>query len=344
MTEQVDLPLVVAHRGASGERPEHTLEAYRLAVEQGADYLEPDLVITRDGVLVARHENEIGETTDVADRSEFAGRRSTKVIDGREVKGWFTEDFTLEEIRTLRAKERLPQLRPANMVWDGRLTVPTLDEIVELAKAESRRVGRTIGVYPETKHPTYFRSIGLPLEEPLVETLHRHGWRDASAPVFIQSFEVANLRLLREMTGLRLVQLLAPQGKPFDFRVADDPRTYRDLATPEGLVEIALYAQGIGPHKDLVIPLDSAGSLGEPTSLVRDAHALGLVVHAWTFRSENYFLPVDLRLGDPGDPDFLRQRGDDPAEYRRFFETGLDGVFTDHPGHASAARRTGRQR
>jgi glycerophosphoryl diester phosphodiesterase len=332
-------PLVIAHRGASGDRPEHTLEAYRLAVEQGADYLEPDLVITLDGVLVARHENEIGQTTDVADRPEFADRRTTKMIDGAGVTGWFAEDFTLAELRTLRARERIPRLRPANTAWDDRFPIPTLEEIIELARSESRRTGRVIGIYPETKHPTYFRSIGLPLEEPLVETLHRHGWRDATAPVYIQSFEVANLRKLRRMTDLRLVQLLDSEGRPHDFEVTGDPRTFADLATPAGLRGVAEYAQGIGPHRDLVIPRDLEGRLGEPTSLVRDAHAAGLVVHPWTFRSENFFLPTDLRRGDPDDPAFPRQRGDAAAEYHHFFGVGVDGVFSDHPADAVAALR-----
>jgi glycerophosphoryl diester phosphodiesterase len=335
------LPLVIAHRGASGERPEHTLEAYRLAIEQGADYIEPDLVITRDRVLVARHENEIGETTDVATRPEFADRRTTRTIDGVEVTGWFTEDFTLQELRTLRARERIPEIRPGNTAFDGRYSIPTLDEIIELAKAESRRTGRTIGVYPETKHPTYFRGLGLPLEEPLVETLHRHGWQEADAPVFLQSFEVGNLMRLRGMTRLRLVQLLDARGQPYDLQITGDARTYRDLATPAGLAEIARYAQGIGPHKDLILPRAADGRLGEPTALVGDAHALGLVVHPWTFRSENAFLPTELRRGDPQDPDFPRRHGDAAAEYRRFYELGVDGVFSDHPAEAIAARDRG---
>jgi glycerophosphoryl diester phosphodiesterase len=285
---------------------------------------------------LARHENEIGGTTDVADK--FPDRRTTKQMDGASVTGWFTEDFTLAELRTLRARERIPQLRPANTEWDGCFAIPTLDEIIELAKAESARTGRTIGVYPETKHPTYFRGIGLPLEEPLVETLRRHGWDGPDAPVFVQSFEVENLRRVHGMTGVRLVQLLGPQGQPYDFQAAGDPRTYADLATPEGLAEIARYAQGIGPHKDLVIPRNAAGRLGEPTALVRDTHAQGLVVHPWTFRSENYFLPTDLRRGDPADPTFPRQRGDAVAELRRFYEAGVDGVFADHPADAVAAR------
>ncbi|RKR89977.1 glycerophosphoryl diester phosphodiesterase [Micromonospora pisi] len=277
-------PLVIAHRGASGYRPEHTLESYRLAIRMGADYIEPDLVPTRDGVLVARHENEISGTTDVADHPEFAGRKATKSIDGVAVTGWFTEDFTLAELKTLRAKERLPLVRPTNTAFDGTLEIPTLQEVIDLAAAESRRLGRTIGIYPETKHPTYFQSIGLALEEPLVRVLHRNGLNSRKDAVFLQSFETANLRKLSKMTDVRLIQLLDGTGRPYDFTVAGDARTYQDLVKPENLKWISTYADGIGTTKNLLVPRDASGKLLAPTTVVRDAHRVGLDVHAWTFR------------------------------------------------------------
>lgn len=331
-------PLVIAHRGASGHLPEHTLEAYRLAIAQGADFVEPDLVATRDGVLVARHENEIGASTDVARRPKFAARRTTRRIDGRPVTGWFTEDFTLAELRTLRARERLPTLRPASAAHDGRYAIPTLDEVIALVRAESAARGRTVGIYPETKHPSYFRAIGLPLEEPLVRALARAGWTDATAPVFVQSFETGNLRRLRGMTGVRLVQLLAAAGRPYDLQAGGDRRGYADLATPAGLAEIATYADGVGPAKELLLPHTEDGGVGAPTPLVRDAQAVGLVVHPWTFRSENRFLPAALRRGDPRAPTHDAEHGDAACEYAIFFALGVDGVFTDFPGQAHAAR------
>ncbi|MER7459501.1 glycerophosphodiester phosphodiesterase [Micromonospora sp. NPDC126480] len=328
-----DRPIVIGHRGASGYRPEHTLEAYRLAIRQGADYIEPDLVATRDGVLVARHENEISGTTDVAARPEFAARKTTKTIDGVRVTGWFTEDFTLAELKTLRAEERLPQVRVANTAFDGQFEVPTLQEVIDLARLEGRARGRVIGVYPETKHPTYFASIGLPLEEPLVRVLRRNKLTHRNSPVIIQSFETANLRKLDRMIDVKLAQLLDASGRPYDFTVAGDARTYRDLATPAGLKWIAGYADGIGANKNLIVPRDGAGKLLAPTTLVRDAHRAKLIVHAWTFRAENQFLPADFRIG--ADPN---ARGDIQAEYELFYGLGLDGVFTDHPDTAVAAR------
>ncbi|HZA84356.1 MAG TPA: glycerophosphodiester phosphodiesterase [Actinomycetes bacterium] len=326
------LPLVIGHRGASGYRPEHTLSAYRLAIGMGADYIEPDLVSTKDHVLVARHENEIGGTTDVAAHPEFAARRTTKTIDGVEVTGWFTEDFTLAELRTLRARERLPDLRPDNTVFDGLYQVPTLQEVIDLA----RRAG--VGIYPETKHPTYFDSIGLSLEEPLVATLDANGYRGPRAPVFIQSFETANLKELNRLTRVPLAQLLDATGRPYDFVVAGDPRTYADLATPAGLEEIAGYADGVGVNKNLIVPRDAGQNLLDPTSLVRDAHRVGLAVHAWTFRNENTFLPADFRQGNPASPIYLGATGDAPAEYRLFFRLGVDGLFSDNPDTAVASR------
>jgi glycerophosphoryl diester phosphodiesterase len=330
--DEASSPIVIGHRGASGYRPEHTLAAYSLAIGMGADYIEPDLVSTSDGVLVARHENEIGGTTDVASHPEFASRHTTKTIDGVPVTGWFTEDFTLAELKTLRAKERIPALRPDNQVFDGLYQVPTLQEVIDLAKAHG------VGIYPETKHPTYFDSIGLSLEEPLVGTLSANGYRSSRAPVFIQSFEVGNLKELTRMTRVPIVQLLNEGGKPYDFVVSGDPRTYADMATPAGLRDIARYADGIGANKNLIVPRDAAGNLRPPTTLIRDAHRADLIVHAWTFRNENSFLANDHRQGNAAHPAFLRATGDSPAEFERFYRLGLDGLFSDNPDTAVAAR------
>lgn len=315
-----DSVLVIAHRGASGHRPEHTLEAYALAVEMGADVIEPDLVMTRDGVLVARHENEISGTTDVASRPEFAGRRTTKTIDGRAVTGWFTEDFSLAELKTLRAVERLPELRPGSAAYDGQFEVPTFQEILALADSLGEARGRPVGLYPETKHPTHFRRIGLPLEAPLVEALHAAGYNAPDDPVWIQSFEVGNLELLRGMTRLRLVQLAYPGGAP-----ADRPEWgYDAMLAPDGLATAATYADAIGVAKAAVLVPETL----EPTALVADAHAAGLDVHVWTVRAENVFLPPPLRSasGAPG------ELGDVAAEARALVGAGVDGLFADHPG------------
>jgi glycerophosphoryl diester phosphodiesterase len=327
------VPAVIGHRGASGYRPEHTLASYRLAIEQGADYIEPDLVITKDGVLVARHENEIGGTTDVAAHPEFADRKTTKTIDGRAVTGWFTEDFTLAELKTLHAKERLPQVRPANTAYDGRFEVPTFDEVLDLVTSESRRLHRQIGVYPETKHPTYFASIGLPLEAPLLQTLRRHHLDRPNAKVFIQSFETGNLQRLHTMTRLPLIQLIDASGAPYDLVQAGDPRTYRDLASPTGLATIAGYADGVGVNKELVLPRDPAGNTGTPSELVDDAHADGLLVHVWTLRRENQFMALNFRIGT--DP---IASGDAIAEDQAFLDAGVDGFFTDQADIGVEAR------
>jgi glycerophosphoryl diester phosphodiesterase len=304
-------PVVIAHRGASGYVPEHTLAAYRLAIEQGADFIEPDLVISKDGVLVVRHENEISGTTDVAGHPEFAARRATKTIDGKAVSGWFTEDFTAAELKTLRARERLPKLRVANTRFDGQFEIPTFEEVLDLAA----RQPRTVGVYPETKHPAYFESIGLPLEAPLVKALERRGLRAKDAPVYLQSFEAGSLKKLRGMTGLRLVQLLEDKA-PYD------------------LAAIASYADAVGPNKNLIIPRRADGTLGAPTGFVREAHRLGLAVHAWTFRAENIFLPKELRVGE--EPS---RAGDLEGELARFLAAGLDGFFTDQPDIGVRAAR-----
>ncbi|KRB77029.1 glycerophosphodiester phosphodiesterase [Nocardioides sp. Root190] len=326
-------PLVIAHRGASGHRPEHTLEAYRLAIRMGADFVEPDLVATRDGVLVARHENEISGTTDVAEHPEFAARRTTKLVDGSPITGWFTEDFTLRELRTLRAEERLPQVRPDNTAYDGRFQIPTLDEVIALVRTESRRVGRRIGIAPETKHPTYFDSIGLSLEEPLVRTLRRHGLDRRNARVVVQSFETTNLRQLDRMTRVPLAQLVDAAGAPYDLKAAGASTTYADLVTPSGLADIASYADWVAPNKALILPRDSAGATGAPTALVDDAHDAGLRVVTWTLRAENQFMATNFRIGT--DPN---AHGDLAAESRAFLDAGVDALFADHPGIVVRAR------
>ena len=318
-------PIIIAHRGASAERPEHTLAAYARAIEQGADFIEPDLVATKDHQLVARHENEIGGTTDVSSHPEFASRKTTKIIDGESMTGWFTEDFTLAELKTLRARERLPQLRPGNTAYDGQYEIPTLGEIIALAKAASR-AGRMIGIYPETKHPSYFRGLGLPVEPVLLAALQQAGWTTADAPVFIQSFEVGNLKALKGQTGVRLIQLMGAKG------ASADGYDYAALASPEGLKSVATYAAGIGPERIMIIPRAADGRLGQPTSLVRDAHALGLEVHPWTFRPENYFLPEGLKSGS--DP---RGLGDVDSEIRAYLATGIDGFFSDSTAAAVKA-------
>ncbi|KJH72158.1 glycerophosphodiester phosphodiesterase [Aliterella atlantica] len=346
-------PIVIGHRGASGYRPEHTLASYELAIKMGADFIEPDLVSTKDGVLVARHENEISGTTDVATRSEYKNRQTTKTIDGNKVTGWFTEDFTVAELKTLRAKERIPQLRPDSAIYDGLYQVPTLQEVIDLAQKKSLETGRTIGIYPETKHPTYFDSIGLSLEEPLVATLSANGLTEADDPVFIQSFEVGNLQYLNTLTNVPLVQLYDDRTvQPYDFVASGSDRTYGDLLTPQGLTEVAKYARGIGPWKRLIVPsqtIDANGDgepddlngdgeisdadtiLLDPTSLVDDAHAAGLLVHPYTFRSEDYFLATDYT-------DFLAPNGDPKLEYEQFYNLGVDGVFSDNPDIAVNVR------
>jgi glycerophosphoryl diester phosphodiesterase len=299
-------PLIIGHRGASGHRPEHTLASYRLAAEMGADFVEPDLVSTKDGVLIARHENEISGTTDVAQR--FPDRKTTKTVDGQAMTGWFTEDFTLAEIKTLRAKERLAF---RSHEFDGRFEVPTFDEVLDLAQQLGRELGRPIGVYPETKHPTYFRGINLPLEEKLLASLDKHGWNRRDAPVFIQSFESGNLRELRKKTGVRLVQLVSAAA----------------AVDAAGLKDIAGYADAIGPEKRLIVPVGGDGSLLPPTDLVTRAHAARLLVHVWTLRIDKEFLPA----GYHGRPE---------AEFEQFASLGVDGLFTDFPDVAARVLRS----
>jgi len=325
-------PLVIAHRGASGHLPEHTLPGYALAMLQGADYIEPDLVATRDGVLVARHENEIGGTTDVARHEEFASRHRMQVIDGAPVSGWFTEDFTLAELRTLRARERLPALRPDNARHDGEFGIPTFDEILALlSQVNAARRGQglpLIGVYPETKHPTHFANLGLALEPPLLAALAQRG---DGAPVFIQSFEMQNLMSLHERCAHPLVQLMQVEGGPWDRSGGNGLASYAQLATPDGLRQVARYATAIGVQKEMVMGVD-AGGLPVPTDLVRHAHEVGLAVHVWTFRAENHFLPQPLRQGaDPAG------HGDLAAEIQMFAAAAIDGLFSDYPDLARMA-------
>lgn len=349
-------PLVIAHRGASGYLPEHTLEGYRRAIALGADFIEPDLVSTKDGVLVVRHEPMLSGTTDVADRPEFAGRKTTRKLDGIETTDWFANDFTLAEIKTLRAKQVFADRDQSH---NGKYEIPTFQEVIDLAKAESARTGRTIGIYPETKHPTYHAALGLAFEDKLLDMLTDAGWTQKSSPVFIQSFETANLKYLRKKTQLRLVQLVdgdgvdkdgkvtlaAPFDRPYDFAVLGDSRTFPDMLSPEGLKEIATYADGVGPWKVYLIgarqtigpdgkpkDLNGDGKIDErdrnviaPTNVVKDAHAAGLVVHPWAYRSEAHRLAADYN-------------NDPVAEYKAHLALGIDGMFTDFTDHAVKAR------
>jgi glycerophosphoryl diester phosphodiesterase len=355
-------PIVIGHRGASGYLPEHTLEAYSLAIAQGANYIEPDLVMTKDGVLIARHEpmlarvdlnadgsiklvngapviNRTDTSTNVWQLDKYADRLTVKTVDGVKVAGWFAEDFTAAEIRAdIRTQERLRDLRTANNAYNDQYVIPTLQEVIDLAKAKSVETGRTIGIYPETKHPTYFKNFtdanGLPrMEDVLVQTLHANYGNNANAPVYIQSFEVSNLQYINSQTDIRIAQLLNGSGRPYDFVVSGDGRTYAQLAEldAEGLAFIKAYADGIGANTNLLIPL-VAGELGTPTSLIDDAHSLGMEVHAWTFRAENIFLPNEFdSSSNPAD------FGDMPAQVRAFLKLGLDGFFTDHPDLGVAA-------
>jgi glycerophosphoryl diester phosphodiesterase len=337
-------PIVIGHRGASGDAPEHTLASYFLAMQYGADFVEPDLVMTRDGVLIARHENEISGTTDVAAHPQFRSRHGTRRIDGVAVEGWFTEDFTLAELKTLRARERIPQLRPANTRFDGKFEIPTLEEIIVLVQGvEAQRTLRArqlglpaparIGIYPETKHPSYFASCRLAMEQVLVATLERYGYAGSAAPIWLQSFEVGNLKALSRMTQLPRVQLIEADGAPFDLKAGGDARGYADLITPRGLAEIATYAQAIGPNKSLIIPRGADEQLLAASALVRDAHAQALKVHPWTFRAENAFLPAALRSSA-----VPTERGDLAGELGAFLRLGIDGFFTDQPDLGVAAR------
>ncbi len=327
-------PQVIAHRGASGERPEHTRAAYDLAIDQGADMIEPDLVMTRDGHLVVRHENQISETTDVADHPAFADRRTTRTVDGRPVTGWFSEDFTLAELQTLRARERLPLLRLGNTAFDGEEPLPTFQQVIDIARAGTARTGRPIGVAPELKHPSHFAALGIDMEAALVAVLRANGLTQSDAPVLVQCFEVGPLERLAAVIDTPLLQLMAPSGGPFDR----PDLTYAAMAVPQGLARIATYASAIGVETTMIEPRDPDGTALPPTTLVTDAHAAGLKVVAWTFRPENVYLPLGDRRGDPGDVAYPSRHGDMAALLKRFAAHGVDAVFTDFPALAVSAR------
>lgn len=328
-------PTIIGHRGASGYRPEHTLGSYQLALDMGADIVEAgDLVPTKDGHLVCRHEPEIGGTTDVADHPEFADRKKTKSLDGVSTTGWFTEDFTLAELKTLRATERIPANRPHNTLYNGRWEIPTFEEVLRWQDEQTRKRGKQVWIYPELKHPTYFRKQGLALEERVAKVLHKHGKDRRNSPVVIQSFEPTSIQRLNKLVDNPLVVLLSgATSRPWDFVETGDPRTVADLVKPAGLREIASYAQGIGPTLDLVIPKDAGGNLTTPTTLVSDAHKVGLILHPYTMRNENPFLPANFRKGTDADA-----YGDVFGAYRTYFATGIDGVFTDNPDTGLLAR------
>ncbi|WP_405655128.1 glycerophosphodiester phosphodiesterase [Streptomyces sp. RK9] len=327
------VPTVVAHRGTSGYRPEHTIGSYQLALDMGAHVIEQDVVPTKDGHLVCRHENDITGTTDVAAHPEFAGRKTTKSVDGVSLTGWFTEDFTLAELKTLRAKERIPGTRQRNTLYDGRWDVPTLEEVFRWAEKEGRKRGERVWLHIETKHPTYFRKLGLGLEEPLAKLLRRYNRHRRNSPNFLQSFEPSSIQRLRKLVDAPGVVLLSTAAsRPWDFVEAGDPRTVADLIKPEGLKWISSYAKGIGPTLDLIIPKGPDGRLLEPTTLVRDAHAEDLVLHPYTMRNENTFLPADFKKGT--DPNAY---GDAFGAFKRYFATGIDGIFSDNPDTALLA-------
>lgn len=312
-------PLVVGHRGACGYRPEHTIASYELAIKMGADYIEPDLVMTKDGVLMARHENEISGTTDVAEL--FPDRKTTKKVDGKEITGWFIEDFTLKEVKTLKAKERLAF---RDHSFDGKFEVPTFKEILSFVKKQKRKVG----VYIETKHPTYFQSVNLPLEEALVKELTAQGFNKKNSPVFIQSFELTNLKKLKTLTSLPLIYLLDDADMtPYDHVMNGDKRKYQDMVSPLALKELSATVYGIGPYKRYIVPANDKGEMQSRTTLIQDAHAVGLKVHPYTFRSEAQYLLKDYQ-------------GDPQKEYLQFFELGVDGLFSDFADQAVLAKKT----
>lgn len=337
-TPEYQLPkiLVVGHRGASALRPEHTLASYQKAIDDGADFIEPDLVSTKDGVLVTRHENEIGGTTNVSTLSQFADRKTTKNIDGKDLTGWFTEDFTLSELQQLKARERIPEFRPANTTYNDLYPVPTLEQVIELAEANYKKTGKIIGLYIETKHPTYFKNRNLAMEDTLLKTLAKYEYTRDIAPVYLQSFEVQNLKDLKRELDLhktikhaQIIQLYdAKISQPADFVESGETKTYADLATAQGLKDVAKYANGVGPSKGYILNFNDNGSV-QTTSFISDAHAAGLKVHPYTFRPENNFLPTPLKCSQ--DKPAERCPSGALKEFEAYFKAGVDGVFTDDP-------------
>lgn len=337
-TPEYQLPkiLVIGHRGASALRPEHTLASYQKAIDDGADFIEPDLVSTKDGVLVTRHENEIGGTTNVSTLTQFADRKKTKNIDGKDLTGWFTEDFTLSELQQLKARERIPEFRPANTAYNDLYPVPTLEQVIELAEANYKKTGKIIGLYIETKHPTYFKNHNLAMEDSLLKTLAKYKYTRDIAPVYLQSFEVSNLKYLKDQLDLhktikhaQIIQLYdAKTSQPADFVESGEIKTYADLATTQGLKDVAKYANGVGPSKGYILNFNDNGSV-QTTSFISDAHAAGLKVHPYTFRPENNFLPTPLKCSQ--DKPAERCPTGALKEFEAYFKAGVDGVFTDDP-------------
>jgi glycerophosphoryl diester phosphodiesterase len=340
-TAQQTKATLYAHRGASALRPEHTLGSYAKAIADGADFIEPDLVATKDGVLVARHENAITDTTDVATRPEFANRKNRKTIDGEAHDGWFVSDFTFAELKTLRAVERLPKLRGS--AYDGQFQLLSFDEIIDFAAAESAARGRIIGLIPELKHSTWFAQAGLPLEDRFTAILKAHEYT-RRAPVVVQSFEVANLKALRKGLGkpsnVTLAQLVVAGTPEYDKVIPADvvasggKTTFGAMVTARGLREMATYADIVAPNTRAVIPLGKDERLAAPTTLVADAHKAGLQVVVWTFRPENVFLAADFR-SDAGPA--ARHDAGSVAEIKRYLETGIDGLFSDDSAIARKA-------
>jgi glycerophosphoryl diester phosphodiesterase len=335
ITKKTAKPIIFGHRGAAGYRPEHTLASYELGARMGADYIEPDLVVTKDDVLVCRHEPNITDTTDVADHPEFADRKTTKTVDGVVQTGWFTTDFTYAELKTLKAKERLPAVRQRNTLYDRRYHVPTFQQVIDLSKRMSKELHRQVGIVPETKHPTFFTTQGHDINKLLVKALNKNHLNTAASKVVIQSFEIGNLKALNKAVKVPLLQLIDSSGGPAD---QTGKVTYDQMSTAQGLKDISAYADWVGPSKDRIVPLNPDKSSGTPTSFIRDAHAAGLLVGPFTFRNENQFLPAEDRVGDPADPNFPNLYGNAFKEYAQFFGLGVDGLFSDNPDTAIAAR------
>ena len=328
--------IIVGHRGASALRPEHTLASYQKAIDDGADYIEPDLVSTKDGVLVARHENEIGGTSNVSTLAQFADRQKTKIVDGTSHTGWFTEDFTLAELNQIKARERIPKERPANTQYNDQFAIPTLEQIIELADAHYKKTGKIIGLYIETKHPTYFQKQNLAMEDTLLKTLAKYEYTRDIAPIYLQSFEVSNLKYLKDQLTLhkslkhaKIIQLYDEKDmQPADFVEQKNTIKYADMATAQGLKTVAEYADGVGPWKPYIFN----ETFTAPSDFVKNAHAVGLKVHPYTFRPENSFLAKNLKCSQKETDAAQRCETGAKKEFEMYFNAGVDGVFTDDPG------------